>query len=374
MIVKINGAILEKPLAIQFNEVVEKVEKEIETKNRAVRRSKPFRKVVGFLSFIVPLGVASVAHASTVGAIDTGVNPMEKAGLQFGGDWFFNHLKEYVSVKTQGGIFRENSTIWHMNDWLQNTLLNTQDFFDNAEVISIFRAIWTICMSFVMIIIGKKGFDMVKSNVLGSTTIGATQLIIRLLASVVMTFLSLDIMHFGIQGSNLIIKTLFKAMESHLIPYKVLEQTNSLGLVFWFIGFSFMTIILSVQYWVRQITVALLGVLTPVANLAWVVDGGAMLGTLIREFITLLSTPLIHGVILAIGSVFTFEVATMTGNAWIDGFNSIMIGFSTMFLMVVTPTFLRKFTTGSVNPFKTIGALGKGTYGSVMKLTKFLKG
>src|SRR5437764_3652199 len=206
-------------------------------------------------------------------------------------------------------------------------------------------------MSFVLIIIGKKGFDMVKANVLGSNTIGASQLIIRLLASVVMTFLSLDIMQLGIQGSNLVIKTLFKALESHLIPYEALEKTNSIGLVFWFIGFCFMTVILSVQYWVRQITIAILGVLTPVANLSWVVDGGAMLGTVIREFLTLITTPLIHGIVLAIGSVFLFEVtAHSTGNVWIDGFNSMMIGFSTMFLMICTPTFLRKFTTGSVNP------------------------
>jgi hypothetical protein len=180
-------------------------------------------------------------------------------------------------------------------------------------------------------------------------------------------------MQLGIQGSNLVIKTLFKAIESYLIPYEVLERTNFLGLVFWLIGFCFMTVILAVQYWVRQVTVAILGVLTPVANTSWVVDGGAMLKTVIREFITLITTPVVHGVILVIGSVFMHEVTTMTGNAWLDGFNSIMIGFSTMFLMVVTPTFLRKFTTGTVNPFATAWNLGKGTYGNAIKMVNLIK-
>jgi hypothetical protein len=42
--------------------------------------------------------------------------------------------------------------------------------------------------------------------------------------------------------------------------------------------------------------------------------------------------------------------------------------------MICTPTFLRKFTTGSINPFKTAWSLGKGTYGNALKLGKFLKG
>jgi hypothetical protein len=381
MKIKINGVSIEKPLEVQFNEAVEKAYNEINSKNRAVRRSKPIKKVLGFLSFVIPLGLTSVAHAQTLSN-----NPTDNRGFVsqlFDFSQVFNNVMYVLSgntgkyMKDQIGIGdsgpRENSVIWHMNNWFQNTLLNTQDFFDNVEVISIFNAIWTICMSFVLIIIGKKGFDMVKANVLGSTTIGASQLIIRLLASVVMTFLSLDIMQLGIHGSNLVIKTLFKAIETHLVPYSVLEHTNSLGLIFWFIGFAFMTIIISVQYWVRQITIAILGVLTPVANLSWVVDGGAMLGTVIREFVTLIVTPVIHGVVLVIGSVFIREVTTMTGNVWIDGFNSIMIGFSTMFLMIVTPTFLRKFTTGTVNPFTMAWNLGKGMYGNTLKLAKLIK-
>jgi hypothetical protein len=379
MNIKINGVSIEKPLETQFNEAVEKVYTEINSKNREVRRSKQMKKVLGFLSFIIPLGMTSVASAHEF-TPDNPLMPNPSIPNFFGQlaqKTLFESSRGYIrdSIGLDGNVARKDSIIWHMNDWMQNTLLNTQDFFDNSEVIGMFRAIWTICMSFVMLIIGKKGFDMVKANVLGSTTIGASQLIIRLLASTVMTFLSLDIMSLGIQGSNLVIKTLFSALETHLIPYSVLEKTHSVGLLFWFIGFAFMTVILSVQYWVRQITIAILGILTPVANLSWVVDGGAMLGTVIREFITLITTPLIHAIVLSLGSVFLFEVtAHATGNVWIDGFNSMMVGFSTMFLMICTPTFLRKFTTGSINPFKTAWSLGKGTYGNALKLGKFLKG
>jgi hypothetical protein len=366
MIVKINGATIDKPLLDRFNEVVEKVEKEIATKNRAVRRSKTMKGVMAFLGMIVPLGTASIAHATTL-------NPAPDTEKMIIGGWLFDKLKNDLAVKAKGGIFRGDSVAWHMNDWLQHALLHTEDFFDNAQVVGMFSTIWTICMSFVMIIISKKGFDMVKARVLGSSSLGATELIIRLLACVVMTFFSLDIMQLGIQGSNLVIKTLFKALESNLVPYDVLKNTGGINVVFWFIGFSFMTIVLSIQYWVRQITVTILGVLTPVATLSWVVDGGAMLGTLIREFVTLITTPLIHGIILTIGTIFIRELVPVTGHAWLDAFNTVMIGFSTMFLMIVTPSFLRKFTTGTANPFKTVGMLGKGTYGSAMKLVNLIK-
>ncbi|HLI46960.1 MAG TPA: hypothetical protein VKU94_07190, partial [Geobacterales bacterium] len=269
---------------------------------------------------------------------------------------------------------RKNTMIWHLNDWFQKTLLNTQDYFSNPEIISVFHTIWTICMSFVGLIITKKGFDMVKARVLGSTTIGAEELIIRLLASVVMTFLSLDIMHLGIQGSNLLVKTLFKALESHLVPYEVLKDTGGINLVMWFIGYCFMFVIISLQYWVRQMTIVMLGVLTPVATLSWVVDGGAMLGILIREFITLLTTPIVHGIVLGLNSIFIRELIPKTGNTWLDAIDIVMVGFASMILMVVTPSFLRKFISGSFNPLKVVAGLGKGIAGNTGKFIKIVKG
>jgi hypothetical protein len=381
MIVKIGGVIQkDNPLQDKFNEMVEKLDKEIESKNRQVRRSKPMRKVMTLLGFILPLGVASVAHAESIPLSDDPTlgmvnNVMQEKGF-FGilANKMMHHTTSYVKDNVGlGSVARKDSTIWHMNDWLQHAMLNTQDFFDNGTVITLFNTIWTICMSFVMLIISKKGFDMVKNRVLGTSSIGATELIIRLLACVVMTFLSMDIMQLGIHASNLVIKTLFKSLEANLVPYSVLEQTGGINVVFWFIGFAFMTIILSVQYWVRQITVVMLGILAPVATLSWVVDGGVMLGTLIREFITLITTPLIHGVVLTLGTVFIRELIPHTGNEWLDAFNVVMVGFSTMFLMVVTPSFLKKFTTGTANPFKTIGALGKGTLGTTTKLINMIR-
>jgi hypothetical protein len=364
-------------LSNKMNDVIEETNRLIESKNRDIRRSRPMKKILALLGFVTTIGVTSVASAEVINPIDPIDNPVIK-GSGFLGFitkrmFFKDNDVSLIDSIALDGVARQDTLVWKLNNFLEHTLLNTQDFFDNPEILSVFNAIWYICMSFVILIISKKGFDMVKARVLGTTTLGASELIIRLLASVVMTFLSLDIMQFAIEGSNLVMKTLFKAIETHLIPYDALEQTNSIGLLFWFIGFIVMFVILGIQYWIRQITVMVLGVITPIANTAWVVDGGAMLGTLIREFITLIATPLVHGIMLSLGSVAIFEVTTHTGNAFADGLNSILIGFATMFLMVVTPTFLRKFTTGSFNPVKWSVGLAKGTYGNAIKLASLIK-
>jgi hypothetical protein len=357
-------------LADKFDEVVKETNKMIDSKNRDIRRSKPIKSILAVLGVITTLGYSSVARAE-------GINPMEDKG-------FFLQLADklvlkdtdagtFIKEKVKGSIMREDSVIWKMNDWFQHTLLHTQDFFDNPQILGFFNIIWYICMSCVTLIVGKKGFDMVKSKVLGGNSIGASELIIRLLACVVMTFLSLDIMQLGIHASNLAITTLFSAVKSALVPYEILEKTGGINVAFWFIGFMFMTIIISVQYWVRQITVTILGVLSPIATLSWVVDGGAMLGTLIREFITLLTTPIVHGVILTIGTIIIRELAPASGNLFMDGFNITMIGFSTMFLMIFTPTFLRKFITGTHNPAKWAVAFGRGVVGNTVKAVSFIK-
>lgn len=369
MKVTVGGVVVEQPfsLADKFDEVVKQTNEMVESKNRQLRRSKPMKSMVAVLGLLTTLGYSSVAKAE-------GLDGVEAKGIQGVISHLADHFKEKFSPHhLSDKIMRKDSTMWQMNDWMKDTLLNTQDFFDSSEILQFFNIIWHICMSFVVLIVGKKGFDMVKARVLGTTTLGASELIIRLLACVVMTFLSLDIMQAGIHASNLVVKTLFKAVESNLVPYDVLSKTGGINVVFWFIGFAFMTVILSVQYWVRQITVTILGVLSPIATMSWVADGGAMLGTLIREFITLITTPIAHGVILTLGTVIIRELIPHTGHDWIDGFNIVMIGFSTMFLMVFTPTFLRKFITGSHNPVKWATSMSKGAVGTVTRVAKFVK-
>ncbi|MER2010512.1 MAG: conjugal transfer protein TrbL family protein [Psychrobacillus sp.] len=376
MKVTVGGVVVsEQPFSLseKWNEVVSQTEELIKSKNRETRRHKNVKKIIGMFSFISVLGFSSVARAE---GIDTPVGHggifsllANKVIFNLPTNQFSQGVRGYVGL----GVEREDSLIWKMNDWLQGTLLNTQDFFGNPQILSVFNSIFYICMSFVTLILTKKGFDMVKARVLGTSTIGLSELIIRLLACVIITFFSLDIVSLGIELSNLTIKTLFNAIESNLIPFSAFENINTLGLVFWFIGYFLMFVILGVQYWIRQITVVMLGCLAPVANTSWVVDGGRMLGTLIREMVTLLTTPLVHGLILSIGSVLTFEVTTMTGNVFIDNMNSVLIGFSTMFLMIFTPAFLRKFITGSANPIKPFINIGKGVAGNSVKLAKLLK-
>lgn len=366
MRVKISGVLVEeeKTLRERFEEVVEETYQLIDSKNREIRRSKGMKRVMTIIPLVSSLGFSSIANAEGYGV-----------GLQGGQDALegLKTANEAIKGIHKIGVPREHSLIWNMNEWFEKVLLHTQNLFDVVQVQEIFHSIWMICMSFTTLIFAKKGFDMIKAKVMGSTNIGGIELIIRLLASMVMTFLSLDIMEFGIEASNKVLDVFFDSMKNSLIPYEALEQSGKLGIVFWSIGYILMFFIISLQYWIRQITIVLVGLMTPIVNTAWVTDGGAMLGTLIREFITLITTPLVHGAILTIGSVFMFEVTSLTGNAFFDSMNSILIGFSTMFLMVFTPSVLRKFTTGTQNPLRWATALGKGTYGNALKLMKLFK-
>ncbi|HLI45815.1 MAG TPA: hypothetical protein VKU94_01315, partial [Geobacterales bacterium] len=72
MEIKINGVPIVKPLGIQFNEEVEKLNQLIDSNNRKLRRSKPFKKLAAFISLIIPLGTTSIAHAQSLSE-----NPLE---------------------------------------------------------------------------------------------------------------------------------------------------------------------------------------------------------------------------------------------------------------------------------------------------------
>jgi hypothetical protein len=104
--------------------------------------------------------------------------------------------------------------------------------------------------------------------------------------------------------------------------------------------------------------------------MAWVTDGGAMLGTLIKEIVLSLTTPIVQTLVLGIGTTILMEA----GNATSMGFlNSILIGLSTLVTMVTVPDFLRKFATGSANPFKSAAQLylqAKGIPGKFLKAFK----
>lgn len=369
MIIKINGATLNQPPSLSIHQVIEQTSELIQSKNRKVRRSKPMKAVVASFITLSGIATATVAKAETINPL----TPSDYGGIltKLIGDTV-KHKILFQTDKLEG-VLRENTLMWQMNEFMKTVLLQTQDFFDNPQIVGIFHSIGTICMSFTTILIAKKGFDLVKAKILGTNSIGMTELIVRLLASVVMTFLSLDIIQLGIEGSNLVVGTLFKAIESHLIPYEVLERSNVLGLTLWLVGYSLMFLILGIQYWVRQITLVILGCLAPVANTSWIVDGGKMLSTLAREIITMLTTPIAHGLVLGIGSVIMFELTTLTGNVFIDAMNSVFIGFSTMFLMVFTPKFIRMFVSGDGNPYSWALKVGKQLVGLPGQFTRFIR-
>jgi hypothetical protein len=352
LIVKINGVAVGDTLADRIVQEVELAKEQLNKASREVKRSKHFKKIIGLVTFLGVIGTSAVAKAETLdnNLAVAAFNPESPTS-------FFTGPLGYVLEKLLSKIPatietpQENSAIWQLNNYMTNTLFQTQNFFTDPSIVGIFHTIWGIVLSFTTLMIGKKGYDMVKARVLGAQSQGATEFIIRLIASGLMSFLSLDLIGIGIQLSNLTTSLFMKKMTGGFMYFTNALQLAEAGFgsIFWMVGFVIMFVLLGVRYWSRQINLIVLGCMTPVANMSWVTDGGSMLGTLIKEVVLSLTTPIVQAAILGIGTTILMHV----GTAGTVGFiNSVLIGLSTMCLMFITPDFLRKFTTGSFNPFK----------------------
>jgi hypothetical protein len=345
MLISINGVPIQnkETLGDMFARTIKDTQQQLQELNRETRRSKSFVKICSAIAVLSTLCMSSVAKAESLDAV-TASAPTD-AIIPF----IIDKLKDEVMYNPVH-VEKENTLIWQLNEYMSKTLFTNYDFFNNTAVVDVYHTIWHIVLAFLVLLIGKKGFDMVKAHIIGANTQGTGEFIIRLLASCVMSFFTLDIMSVGIDLSNLATSTIMKSLAHGTQVFNGVMGASTAGVssIFWMFGFIVMFTVIGVGYWVRQINMVILGCLAPVANMAWVTDGGSMLGTLIREFIVVLTTPIIQTLILAIGTVILMQVGTAGS---VGFFNSILIGFSTMFVMIVTPTFLRKFTTDSVNPF-----------------------
>jgi hypothetical protein len=353
--IRMNGVVVyqRQDLLARLEQELQSTKERLEAEsNRATRRSKNFKKILALIGFIGAIGVtcATKAYASN-GALAT-------ASIQEPSLW------KWVLDKMVGGVIpgmpdgfsmnREDSFGWKFAHYMTSTLFNTRDFFSNSSVLHIFNVIWYITMSFSTLMIGKKGMDMVKARTLGSSTSGAPEFIIRLLASVLMSFFSLDIVSLGIHLSNISISVLMNNIAKGAMNFEnfTVFSESFLGSFFWFLGYTILFVVLGVRYWIRQINLIVLGCIAPIANMAWVTDGGSMLGTLIKEMIVSLTTPIAQAITLGIGTTILFEVNAHNGGDFVGFLNTVLIGISTMFMMIFTPEFLRKFVHGSANPLK----------------------
>jgi hypothetical protein len=341
--IRINGVKIyeSETLTERINKEIELTKEKLNEMSREARRSPRFKQIIGFITFLGTLGIASVAKA-------------ESLNTEFLGQTHQVLMPSIIKLifgDIDVNVSKQDSGMWQLNQYMADTLFKTHDFFDNPSVITIYNSIWHIVLSFLTLMISKKGFDMIRARIVGGQSQGATEFIIRLLASCLMSFLSLDIMSAGIHLSNITTSVFMNAMKDGFFHF-----TNALslaeagfGAIFWFLGFIVMFVILGIRYWIRQIHLLILGVLAPIANMAWVTDGGSMLGTLIKEFVINITTPIVQSIVLGLGTVVLMQVATV---GTVGFFNSVFIGLSTMVVMITVPDFLRKFTTGSVNPLK----------------------
>jgi hypothetical protein len=359
MIVKINGVMQNYTLADKILEEVELAKEELNKANREVKRSKHFKKIVGLITFLGIIGSSAIAKAESIDPNlaaaafsqepESPTNATENVLTTGPFSYLLKKLLEHVHIDINVPI--ENTFMGRFNNYMTDTLFHTMNLFTDPAIMSMFHIIWGIVLSFTTLMIGKKGYDMVKARVLGAHSQGATEFIIRLLASGLLTYLSLDLTGVGITMSNLITATLMRKMNGGFVHFtNALQVTEAnFGSAFWMVGYIIMFVILGVRYWSRQIMLVVLGLMTPVANMAWVTDGGAMLNTLIKEITLTLTTPIVQASILAISTVILAHVGTLGAVGFL---NSMLIGLSGMCLMFITPDFLRKFTTGSFNPFK----------------------
>ena len=343
--IRINGAVVyTESLQEKLEAGIADAKEALNGLSREARRSPNFKKVTLALSFLGTIAFSSLASAQ---AINPNIQNETLTSNPFG--FMLDKLKGKL-LDTPLDLHKENSMISQLNEYMANHLLTTHNFFGDPSILGIYNAVWQIVLSFVVLIISKKGFDMVKARVVGGQSQGATEFITRLLASALMSFLTLDIIGLGINLSNMATGVIMKAMTHGNIHFSSMLAgiaDGSLSTFFWMISYIVLFAILAVRYWMRQINLVILGCLAPIANMAWVTDGGAMVGTLIREVIMSIATPVVQAMVLGIGTTILLQA----GNIATVGFlNSMFIGISTMVIMITVPDFLRKFTTGSVNP------------------------
>lgn len=362
MILRING-VVQSPLRNDMQQYIESLNGEVKKLNREKRRNKLVKCIIAISSGLSTLGMEVVARAEESGDTPPPFNPFAGSLAEKTWNWFVNHTE----------VDKHSTFFWKLNEWASKTIFTTHDFFHVPDVQHIYWTVSHITLAFVGIIFAKKGFDMIKASMLGTSVIGIQQLITRMIASIVMTYLGMDVAGLAIKLSNALVHVLTGNLENGMIHLSNLYTvTGATGELLWTLAFILMFLILGIQFWVRQLSLVLLTMTAPVANLAWVTDGGTMLGTLIKELITNLTTPVVQGALLALGTIISTSVNQDTSGAfgWLNG---ILINFSTVFLMVTVPTFLRKFTTGSFNPLMWAMSTAKNVKTLPFAVAKLLK-
>lgn len=328
-------------LRSKLDEVCKTVNDALESQNRKSRRHKLAKKLMTFFAVVSAMAYTAVAHAEEA-------NPTLATTSVSGGipDWmmnaFINHIAgSSISHEAPASIY------WKLNEIMTQTVFTTQDFFHNPDLVGMFTMVSYTAMSCTSIILAKKGIDMMKASTMGASSMGIGEIMLRCFGSVLITYLTLPIMSYGVKFSNVITQTLISNF-AHNLPYSM-SATSFIGEIFWILGFFLLFAILMIQYWVRQINLIVLGILAPISTTSWIVDQGQMLGTLIRETVVHLTTPFVQGVIMAIG---TAIVTSIAGHQGVDPVNAVFASIATVFVMITVPSFLRKFVTGTVNPFK----------------------
>jgi hypothetical protein len=342
--IRINGSTIYNRETVRevIEKQIEEAKGQLEEVSREVRRNKVYKKIMVAVTALSTLCMSSVAKAESLHSSSS--IPAEAVV-----PYLFNKAKDKLLYDGTAPVEKHDTLLWQLNEYMSHSLFTNQDFFHNPAVVTAYHAIWGMSMSFLVLIIGKKGFDMINAHMVGAQTQNSGEFIARMLISGVLSYFALDFLSIGTNLSNLGTAKLMSLLSNGTQSFDgILGAAEAgIGATIWLISFVIMFIIVFLGYWVRQFNFAILGILAPVANLAWVTDGGSMLKGLIKEVILILSTPIVQCLVLALSTIFTIQVGT---SGTIGFLNSIFIGLSTMFVMLTTPTFLRKFITGSANP------------------------
>lgn len=361
-VARCGGKVVYQSVSIKdkLTEQIEEAEKQINELNRKARRSKQVKVASSVLAFLGTLAVASVAKAASIDPTGGDI-PQDPGSISQGHetwqDWLLTKLfKIAPNLPTSHNfqfhhVEKSDTLVWQVAKYLTDTMFTTVNPFNNAHIVSAFNSIGWLSMSFVTIIVAKKGFDIIKSKIIGGTTVGVGEMSIRLLLTLVVNLLSLSVIKAGIQFSNATIGKMMDLLSHGFWDFYgfVGGAQMAAGHIFWLAAFVVLFSVLAVRFWLRNINLMLLGVMSPIAALAQVNDGGAMLKSLFKEIGIHLTTPIVQAATLALGNIMMYEVAPVEHYGFLS---SVFIGIATFFLMLTTPEFLRKFATGSANPFK----------------------
>lgn len=231
----------------------------------------------------------------------------------------------------------------------------------NSSVMHLWIITVAIADSLLALVVALLGFHIMSAEHLGFREFNLRALLPQLLLAVALINMSIYLLDGFIELSNVMIAEVYKGMGS-LSPWKsllaIVNDLNgfSLAALLIYVIFLIFTVILLVFYIGRIVVLYVGGVLAPLVVLLWLIPSFKDFAeNTLKSYLITIYVLFVHVIILALaGSLFA---AVNTSNGIKDPIMSMLLGLSTLVLLIKTQGVLSQLNYSSLGP-KAVRNLG----------------